>query len=230
MKVLLLTYPYCGGIELGRSIADDCGYDFIYDPFEIRPRVYIDHAGNEIVKDREYNYGDAVADNTLVVQNVAWHSRNPRELNHTSFLNGLRSKFNRVFCLMTDNIEMNWKLYCSSMAQTENENYWWKKWNSENCYEYDSSHFNQSHKNKIINSHQVLTDYRDTYNLKYIRKEDVFPMVEGDVVEGDVNLNLNVSGLNDMFADLDIGMPHLDEAGPQSAFYGAIRNQWDNKF
>ena len=37
MKVLLLTIPYCGGIEVGQGIASDCGYDFIQDPFEVRP-------------------------------------------------------------------------------------------------------------------------------------------------------------------------------------------------
>ena len=230
MKVLILTYPYCGGLEIGRSIASDCQYNFIYDPFEIRPRVWTGIDGTEHIHDREYNYGDDVPDNTLVVQNVGWHTRNPKNLNNISFLNGLKSKFNRVFCLMTNNIEINWKLYCSSMAQSDSTNYWWKKWNKENCYEYEDSHFNASYKSKIINAHQELELYKDNLNLPVILKEDIFPLIDSDGNFEGVNLNLDPKGLNEMFSTLDIGMPTLDLEEPAGAFYTSIRNQWDNKF
>ena len=33
-----------------------------------------------------------------------------------------------------------------------------------------------------------------------------------------------------MFAALDIGMPELDLAHPESKFYQSIRNMWENKY
>ena len=227
MKVLILTYPYCGGMEVGRSIASDCNYKFIYDPFEVRPLNYEDHNGDIHTLERGYEYGDVVEDNTLMVQNVGWHPRNPQNLDHTPFLNGLRGRFNRVFCLMTDHIEFNWKLYCSSEHREDGENYWWKKWNLENCYEYKEEHFNSSHKSRIINAHNTLSAYKDLYNLPVIKRENIFPQHDGEESE---NLNLNPAGLNSMFEALDIGMPEIDLEQPSSAFYQCLRNGWENKF
>jgi len=236
MKVLMLTYPYNGGQEIGGSLASDCGYQFIYDPFEPRPTTYTNPLdGGQIVDPKLYNYGDNVQNNTLTVVNVGWHERNPQNLSHTDFLNGLRVKFNRIFCLMTNNIEFNWKLYCSSkhkdLEQGENSNYWWTKWNLQSCYEYDESHFNQTHKNRILNAHQVLSDYKDQYNLSVILREDIFPIVTEDGgTDPSANINCNPTAINQMFETLDIGWPALDPAMPENAFYTSIRHPWDNKF
>ena len=237
MKVLLLTYPYNGGMEVGRAIANDCGYEFIYDPFEVRPTTYTKPlTGEQVVDPKLYNYGDDVPDNTLAVVNVGWHLRNPKNLDHADFLNGLRVKFNRVFCLMTNNIEFNWKLYCSSMnkdliqEEYEQNNYWCTKWHLENCYEYDESHFNQAHKNRILNAHSVLSNYRDQYNLPVMLREDIYPHIENGEVQPDANINCNPTAINQMFESLDIGWPALDLAMPENHFYTVIRHPWDNKY
>jgi len=230
MKVLLLTIPYCGGLEVGQGIATDCGYNFIQDPFEIRPLTYTDDKGDDFTVERQYSYGDVVPDNTLMLQYVGWHLQNPQNLESTPFLNGLKSKFNKVVCLMSRNVEFNWKLHCSSQFEDDNDNYWYKKWNRQNCFEYTDDKFNQSHKNKIVSAHNTLVEYKDTYNLPVIWREDIFP-VSNQFGDDEINnINRNPQKLNEMFAALDIGMPVLDLQNPESMFYQCLRNTWENKY
>jgi len=140
MRILFLTYEFCGATALAEGLANDLGYTFIKDPMckrfakyrnTLRSNVLQGGDGNNIngvERVPGYTFPDSVPDNTIMTHNVKLH-RYPGNLTEEQFVDQLRAKFDRTIIIKRENCDLSWKLKClaHNLMPHLNNNSDWKE-------------------------------------------------------------------------------------------------------
>jgi|TARA_B100000780_G_scaffold277089_1_gene247027 hypothetical protein len=203
MKILILTFPFCGASDLAEGIAGDLNYKYFQDPMDITVPLSIMHhhekvttgldhpvliprghsfynhsltdAGNGSDKLEGYDYPDVVQENTVITHNVKWHKL-PGNDSEEAFLAKFISKFDEVIALGTTTPEINWKSHCASLDVVKEDNYLWKKWALENNHylEYKDSMLDNDLKIKHETAQAWLQNYAYNGGIPYVTRDEMF--------------------------------------------------------
>ena len=116
MKILILSFPFCGASALAASLAHTLGYKYFQDPLSLDRPINITHPNEDFVQTiprghnleyngwdketgfHEYVHPNEVEDNTIITHNVLWHKL-PSNQNEATFLSHFRAKFDYIICL-----------------------------------------------------------------------------------------------------------------------------------
>ena len=126
MKILIVTYPFCGASDLATGIASSLGLKYFQDPLDNTIPLAINHPMEQLMRPGEtvypvriprghnewyknyvegedgykelegYNYPDDVPANTIITHNVKWH-KFPNNLTEEQFLDKFFSNKNHKF-------------------------------------------------------------------------------------------------------------------------------------
>ena len=158
MKILIVTYPFCGASDLATGIASSLGLKYFQDPLDNTVPLTINHPTEQLIKpgetvypvriprghnewyqnyvmNEETGYGELEGYNypdAVPANTIITHNVKwhtlPGNLTEEQFLDVFMDKFNHIIYLGSDNIEDNWKSHCASLYQVKEDNYSWKKW------------------------------------------------------------------------------------------------------
>ena len=193
MKILILSFPFCGASALAASLAHTLGYKYFQDPLSLDRPINITHPNKDFVQTiprghnleyngwdketgfHEYVHPNEVEDNTIITHNVLWHKL-PSNQNEATFLSHFRAKFDHIICLGSTNVEINWKSHCASLEAVKENNYFWKKWALEhNHYNtYTDSMLNEDLRDKHIAAHTFLSNYIIDTGTPSINREELY--------------------------------------------------------
>jgi len=193
MKILILTQPYNGANNLATALCTDFGYKHIMDPMDhlvpltqtvpslgedmgvVYTTYDIPKGSTPALNDFGYNYPDEIEDNTICVHNVTWHKL-PGGITEDAFLADFMPKFDKVLIIRTSDVDWNWKKHCAALAQYDNNNYWWKRFNLvHDVHEYEDEMYNVDIYNKHYHAHNYLTNFTiDNPNLKSVPTSELY--------------------------------------------------------
>ena len=213
MKLLVLTYPFCGGHSLVEELAIDAGVYFIQDPMNIslsKNHSFYSNQGNgnfDIIQytgsvPRPYIFPDAVPDNTIITHNVGQHKL-PGNRTEVQFLNDWTGSFDKVIGIVSENREDNAKIYSMYNHLVERNNSEWKKAAIKEANvqmgNYDDSYYSASLKTELDGYHNTLANYVSSNNIVTSSTQELFVTSSSPT---DINNIIDTWGISSMWGGI----------------------------
>lgn len=235
MKILFLTYQFCGATQLAEGLAKDLGYTFIEDPMSLifSKKRYIavkngddeQSTQQEIDRERPYIFPNDVPNNTIVTHNVKTHKL-PGNRTEDQFLAEFEPKFDKVIIIRRNDVEMSWKLKCVAERMILHNSSTWREFmyhdigfhidriiladrNEEADVDlWDDSWIDNDIKNSITNAHIWLDNYGRDNNKIVSYTEDLtynYNTESGPSIE-QLNTEISRWGIDSIFSGITVNV------------------------
>ena len=188
MKLLVLTYPFCGAHSMMKELAQDANVNFIQDPMNIS--LSKNHSGYlnqgngkfDVIQytgsvPRPYVFPNAVPNNTIITHNVGQHKL-PGNRTEVQFLNDWTGSFDKVIGIVSEDREDNAKMYSMYNHLVERNNSEWKRAAvseaGSEMWRYDNSYYSSSLKTELDDYHTTLVNYASANNITTSSTQELF--------------------------------------------------------